>query len=145
MKYLKSYETRDILIDEYIVVIDELVKYYFKEYRIFSHIEDIGNYRNYKKIYFTLYETTKDFLVISINKNYHLVELFIQKLYTDLELFEKTNEFIEYFSSLVLPLSYSHDSNIEYYLYEDKLKKLISLLSIDEYKYRIEDINKYNL
>lgn len=145
MKYLKHFENRDIIIDEYFIALEKLVKYYFKEYKIFSYFENNDNYRNYQKItLLNLDNKIKEFLVLSIEKKGHLFNLYIQSIYSNIDLYEKTNEFVKYFSSLALPLSYSHDSDVECFLVEDNLKKLIKLLSIDEYKIRV-NTNKYNL
>jgi len=72
------------------------------------------------------------------------IEVFFQNEYIGMEVWGCAAKFSEYFISLITPLSYSYDNDVEFNLSENKFEELISLLTLDEYKLRT-DTNKYNI
>ncbi len=139
MKYLKTYEYLTPEIKEFknnfYSNIGELVKYFFY-YEIDSNI-------SYDHIRFYLKD--KIFLEIKLIFIKHVIEIRINSMYVNVELFEKTIEFEKYFHSIISLLSFKHFDR-EFLLYDNKLEKLISSLTIATEEYKLKyHTDKYNL
>ena len=139
MRYIKNFEYLEPEIEElkenFFLVLDKLVKYAFRS-------ETINSKSSYDYLKFNKDESV--FLEIEFQIINWIFEIRINPIYTDIDLWKETLNFKNYFCSIIEPLSFSRDADIDYFLYDNKLKELIQLLSIDNYKL-IENTIKYNI
>ena len=86
----------------------------------------------------------KNFMTIDIKMEHEIIEIRLELLYTNIDIYTKSIEFEKYFHGLVKTVSFNYDPSYQYFLHGDKMKKLLSLLSLEEYeKYLMT--KKYNL
>lgn len=160
MKYLKNFENKEENINNKELVhkfkdkILLLLNKFFKDnnYKAPIHCEDYlksGNYyNNFKYIMMFSFKENGDmsdpFLEIDISFNVYKFEVLFYLNYIGTDTYIISEKFKEYFCSIIKPLSFNYDADVEFNLRKDNFEKSISKLSIDSYILN-NDTKKYNL
>lgn len=147
MKYLRSFENMLEISDyteDFPNSLINLIKLYLNDFNITVDIvvKDNGDitihfFYNFENFLDIFYEVS---LNLSIRFDY---------LYTYIEIWKKLYELRHYLHDLIKPLCFEYDGNsgddtYEYLISMKNKEKLLSLLTPEEYKIKI-DTNKYNL
>lgn len=151
MKYIKTYDKNEFYNEnEYFkkipLILYKLSQSYFDDFTIRmkhndSNVSLICTFT--EDGYFEKKDT--HFLRITFtHKGGELYHIRLEVNYTNMDIYERGEEFKNYICDLIKPLSFNHDHGYDYFVHGYKMDKLLPLLSISEYEI-YKDTNKYNL